>query len=118
MANMQAALPLLDQLPRHTSSDVKNKWRDVAREVRQTGSVAITNHQKVEMVLVDAATYEQLAAAAEAQKAREQSVIDQLMAEFDQRMASLQAPDARAKVAAVFARKGKLVRPPKAGPSF
>ena len=115
---MQAALPLLSQLPRHSSSDVKNKWRDVAREVRQSGSVAITNHQTVEMVLVDAATYEQLAAAAEAQKAREQSVIDQLMAEFDQRLASLQSPGAAAKVAQVLARKGKLTRRPIAGSSF
>lgn len=115
---MLANPPTLEQLPRHTASNVKNRWRDVVREVHEAGSVAITNHSAVEMVLVDAATYEQLAASAIALKAREKSVLDQLTAQFNQRLASLQAPDAANKVAAVFARKGKLVKRPKAGASF
>ena len=63
---MRAELPTLDHLPRQSASHVKNKWRDVVREVRTTGSIAITNHSAVELVLVDAATYEQLAASAAA----------------------------------------------------
>jgi prevent-host-death family protein len=115
---MLASMPLLDDLPRHNASSVKNKWRDVVREVRETGSVAITNHSTVEMVLVDAATYQQLAASAEALKAREQSVLEQLTAQFDQRLAGLQAPDAADQLDALFERQGQLVQRPRAGNSF
>jgi prevent-host-death family protein len=115
---MLATVPTLDQLPRHTASRVKNKWRDVVREVHEAGSVAITNHSAVEMVLVDAATYEQLVAGAAAFKAREKSVLDQLVTQFDQRLAVLQLPDASARAEAVFGRKGKLKKRPKAGAAY
>lgn len=111
-------MPLLDDLPRHNASSVKNKWREVVREVRETGSVAITNHATVEMVLVDAATYQQLAASAQALKDREQSLLDQLNAQFNQRLAELQAPDAADKLNALFERQGRLMQRPKAGASF
>jgi prevent-host-death family protein len=112
------ALPKLEDLPRQTASDVKNKWREVVREVRESGSVAITNHSSVEMVLVNAEAYRQLAASAAALQEREAAVLDQLSAQFDQRLASLQAPDAVDKAAAVFRRKGRLSTRPKAGPAF
>ena len=115
---MIADLPSLAELPRQSASDVKNKWRDVVREVRSAGSVAITNHSTVEMVLVDAATYEQLAAGAAALKAREKSMLDQLADQFDQRLAALQQPDAARKVTGVFAAGGKLGKRPKAGGAF
>ena len=115
---MFAELPQLEDLPRQTASDVKNKWRDVVREVRASGSVAITNHSSVEVVMLDAEAYRQLAASAAALKERERSVLDQLAAQFDERLASLQAPKAGAKAAAVFKRKGRLSTRPKAGPAF
>lgn len=115
---MHTELPRLDQLPRQSASHVKNKWRDVLREVRATGSVAITNHSTVEMVLVDATVYERLTANAAMLKAREKSVLDQLGVQFDQRLAVLQQPEAAGKVAAVFASKGKLAKRPKAGTAF
>jgi prevent-host-death family protein len=113
-----AELPKLEDLPRQTASDVKNKWREVVREVRETGSVAITNHSSVEVVLVNAEAYRQLAASAAALKEREASVLDQLSTQFNQRVASLQAPDAGDKAAAVFKRKGKPTTRPKAGTAF
>jgi prevent-host-death family protein len=115
---MLADLPSLDQLPRQTASDVKNRWREVVREVRESGSVAITNHSAVELVLVDAARYEQLTASAAALKAREESVLEQLAADFDSRLAVLQQPDAARNVAAVFAGKGRLAKRPKAGATY
>ena len=115
---MLAELPTLDQLPRQTASNVKNKWREVVRQVREAGSVAVTTHSAVDMVLVDAATYEQLTASAAALKAREQSMLEQLAADFDQRLAALQRPDAGDKVAAVFGSAGKLAGRPKAGAAF
>jgi prevent-host-death family protein len=117
-ARVIAELPKLEDLPRQTASDVKNKWREVVREVRESGSIAITNHSSVEVVLVDAQAYRQLAASAAALKEREASVLDELSAQFDRRLASLQAPDAGRKAAAVFKRKGKLSTRPKAGTSF
>jgi prevent-host-death family protein len=115
---MTAELPALDALPRQTASDVKNRWREVVREVRQSGSVAITNHSTVEVVLVDADAYRKLAASAAALKEREAQVLDELAAQFKERLASLQAPGAGRKAAAVFQRKGKLTAKPKAGTTF
>jgi prevent-host-death family protein len=115
---MIGELPKLDDLPRQTASDVKNRWREVVREVRQTGSVAITNHSSVEVVLVDADAYRQLAASAAALRERETSVLDQLSEQFRQRLASLQAPDAGDQAAAVFRRRGRLGTRPKAGTAF
>ena len=115
---MTAELLKIEDLPRQTASDVKNKWREVVREVRQAGSVAITNHSTVEVVLVDADAYRQLAASAAALKEREALVLDQLSAQFKERLASLQAPDAGDKAAAVFKRRGQLSTRPKAGTAF
>lgn len=115
---MRAQLPTLDHLPRQSASHVKNKWREVVREVHTAGSVAVTNHSAVELVLVDVATYEQLAASAAALKEREASVLDQLAIEFDQRLAALEGSDAKARVAAVFADKGRVTRRSKAGAAF
>ena len=76
------------------SSERERERREVVRQVRETGSVAVTTHSAVDMVLVDAGTYEQLTTHAAALKAREQSVLDQLAADFDRRLAGLQQPDA------------------------
>jgi prevent-host-death family protein len=115
---MIAELPQLEDLPRQTASDVKNKWREVVREVRESGSVAITNHSAVELVLVNAEAYRQLAASAAALKEREAAVLSELSTQFEQRLASLQGPKAGARAAAVFARRGRLASRPKAGSSF
>ena len=115
---MPAELPSLAQLPRQNASQVKNKWGDVVRLVRKSGSVAITHHATVDMVLLDAATYQQLTEEITALKTREKSVLDDLATRFDARLAVLQQADAAGKVGAVFEAKGKLARRPRAGASF
>ncbi|MBE7940785.1 MULTISPECIES: type II toxin-antitoxin system prevent-host-death family antitoxin [Ramlibacter] len=116
---MIADLPQLEALPRQKASDVKNRWRDLVREVHASGSVAITNHSTVEMVLVTAEAYRELAASAAELKAREASALDRLSEQFQARLASLQAPGAAAQAAAVFERQGRIAAPrPKAGPAF
>ncbi|MDQ0044540.1 type II toxin-antitoxin system prevent-host-death family antitoxin [Variovorax boronicumulans] len=115
---MAAVLPSLNDLPRQNASHVKNRWGDVVRQVQQSGSVAVTNHSTVEMVLLTAATYNQLVEDAQALKAREQSVLDELGRRFDARLGVLQQPDASAKVGGLFSAKGKLARRPKAGETF
>jgi len=112
------ALLELDSLPRQSASQVKNKWGDVVRQVREVGSVAITSHSAVEMVLVDAATYRQLTTDMLALKAREQSVLEDLTGRFNARLAVLQAPGAQQQVAELFDARGKSALRPKAGASF
>jgi PHD/YefM family antitoxin component YafN of YafNO toxin-antitoxin module len=108
----------LADLPRHNASMVRNKWGDIVRQVHQTGSVAITNHSNVEMVLLDAQTYRQVTDALAAIKAREQSLLDELASRFDARLSVLNEPDARGKLDALLASRGRLVQRPRAGASF
>lgn len=114
---MITSLPDLLELPRQNASQVKNKWGDVVRLVHQSGSVAVTNHSVVEMVLLDAATYQQLTEEIQALKAREQTVLDELAERFDARLQGLQQPGVADKVGALFAARGALAKRPKAGAS-
>lgn len=111
-------LPRLDDLPRQNASRVKNKWGEVARQVQQSGSVAITNHSTVEMVLLDAATYERLVREVAALKSREQAELDALAERFDERLLSLQQADAAERVASLFERRWQLGKRPVAGDSY
>jgi len=115
---MITELPGIDELPRQSASQVKNKWGELVRLVQQLGSVAVTNHSAVEMVLLRAATYRQLTQEISALNAREQVVLDELTHRFDSHLAALQRPDAAQKLNAVFAARGKLKQRPKAGASF
>jgi prevent-host-death family protein len=115
---MLALLPELDQLPRQNASHVKNKWAEVVRMVRQEGSVAVTHHSTIEMVLVEASTYRQLTQDLQAMRTREQSALDELTHRFDTHLAALQQPDTPKKVAGLFAAKGRMAVRPKAGASF
>ena len=54
----------------------------------------------------------------EASEGVEQAALDRLAARFDADLASLQDPDAVHKVQRVFAAKGRLRHPPKAGETF
>lgn len=111
-------LPRIDELPRRNATQVKNKWGDLVREVRAAGSVAVTQHDKVEMVIVDAATYRKMAALADDARERHRATLAELSAEFDRRLATLKSPGTRGRVEAVMAARGRSRRRPKAGVSF
>ncbi len=115
---MLAPLPTLEELPRHTASHVKNRWGEVVRQVRESGSVAVTSHSTVEMVLVETGTYRRLVDDLRSMQAKEQAVLDELGRAFEARLASLQTPDAARRVDAVLAARGKLAKRPKAGATF
>ena len=68
----------LERLPRRKASEVKNKWRDLVRAVRAHGSVAVTNHDTIEMVVVEAGRYQEMAAAASAAKDRDSAALAEL----------------------------------------
>jgi prevent-host-death family protein len=106
---MITELPNIQELPRQNASQVKNKWADLVRQVRQSGSVAVTNHSAVEMVLLDASTYQQLTEEIQALKAREQTALDELTNRFNARLAVLQQPDAAQKLKSLFDAKGVLI---------
>lgn len=107
-----------DELPQANASQVKNKWGEVVRLVHQAGTLAITNHSSVEMVLLDVATYRELTASFLMLKEREQTVLDELTNRFNARLAALASPDAAKRVTSVLAQRGTLKRRPKAGESF
>lgn len=115
---MLTYLPELSALPRQTASQVKNRWGEIVRLVRQSGSVAITNHALVEMVVLDAATYQELTLEVQALKAREHSALEELTGRFDQRLALLQQPAAADGVQSLLRAGGRLEHRAKAGTSY
>lgn len=115
---MAARLPQIEQLPRRNATEVKNRWGDLVREVRANGSVAVTHHDKVEMVVVEAARYREMAALVEDIEARRRAALADLAAEFDRHLAALKAPDARQRLEAAMTARGRATPRPKAGSSF
>lgn len=115
---MPLELQKLDALPRHTASQVKNRWGEVVRQVNRSGIAAVTNHATVEMVLMPAAGYEQLLDELQSLRAQRQDSLDELTQRFNARLAVLQQPDAVAKVDALFDAGATHARRPKAGSTF
>jgi prevent-host-death family protein len=115
---MPDSLPKLEDLPRRNATQVKNQWSDLVREVRARGSVAVTHHDRVEMVVVDATKYREMAALVQDAVTRQQEALADLSAEFDRRLAALKAPDTRRRMTAAMASRGQLKVRPKAGDSF
>lgn len=115
---MAAALLALEDLPTQNASQVKNKWGDVARQVRESGSLAITSHSTVEMVMLSAATYRSLIDLVASAQAREKSALDELSGQFKERLAGLQHSDARARLNSLLATKGTSKSSPIAGDTF
>jgi hypothetical protein len=115
---MTAPLVALEALPSQKSSHVKNKWGDVVRQVQDQGSLAITNHSTVELVLLTAGTYQALLDLVARLQARERSEIDDLSNQFTARLEILQQPQAHERLAGMLASKGKAKTAPVAGKTF
>ena len=118
---MAADFLQVEDLPRQNATQVKNGWGDLVRQVRATGSVAVTHHNKIEMVVMDAERYRELTALVEQERRSRQAALDQLSARFDARLAVLQSPDTPDKIRAILDSGGdltRLARRPKAGGSF
>jgi prevent-host-death family protein len=115
---MAVSLPQLEELPRRNATEAKNRWGGLVREVRTLGTIAITSHDKVEVVILEAGKYREMAALVYDAEKRRKTALDELSAEFDQHLASLKTPDARARVDAVMAAKGRAKVRSKAGASF
>lgn len=111
-------IPSLEKLPQRNATQVKNKWADVVREVRKLGSVAVTQHNQVEMVVMNAETYQKISALAEEARARSEAGLAELSADFDRRLASFKTEGIRDRVESVMSARGRIKRPPKAGATY
>ena len=95
------ALPLsaVQSLPRTPASDVKKLgWRGVMRTVGREGRVLVTNHDQPEAVILSTDEYQRLVQAAAANQGREGDALAALRRQFDERLATLAAPDAGARL--------------------
>jgi PHD/YefM family antitoxin component YafN of YafNO toxin-antitoxin module len=108
----------LENLPTQASTEVKNRWGQVVRQVQKTGSLAITHHSNIEMVLSTAEHYQSLLDEVSRLQARERSRLEELSAQFMSRLDRLQQPDAHARLAGVMEAKGQASSPPIAGKSY
>lgn len=111
-------IPGLKELPQRSATQVKNKWADVVREVRKRGGVAITQHNQVEMVVMDAETYRKISALAGEARARGEAGLAELSADFDRRLASFKTDGIRDRVENVMSARGRIKRPAKAGATY
>ena len=114
---MVAPLTALESLPSQKSSQVKNKWGAVVRQVQEQGSLAITNHSSVELVLLTAATYQSLLDLVARLQARERTELDELSGQFKARLEILQVPQMHDRLSSMLATKGKAKKAPIAGES-
>jgi len=118
---MSAQLRSLDELPQQNATQVKNKWGEVLRQVQKEGSVAITNHSTIEMVMIAASAYREMVELFTELMARERKLkLDDLERRFDERLAVLQHPEARSRLDEMLQQRGKLAssKRPVAGESF
>jgi prevent-host-death family protein len=111
-------VPSLEKLPQRNAAQVKNKWADVVRDVRKLGSVAVTQHNQIEMVVMSAETYQKIAALAEEARAHSEAGLAELSADFDRRLASFKTEGIRDRVENVKSARGHIKRPRKAGTTY
>ncbi|GGK15775.1 type II toxin-antitoxin system prevent-host-death family antitoxin [Luteimonas terricola] len=96
----------LEDLPRTPASDVKKLgWRGVMKVVARQGKVVVTNHNEPEAVILPVAEYHRLMHGA---NARDEAALDTLRRRFDERLKSLDTPEANDKLRAILRKPLKL----------
>ncbi len=115
---MSRPLATLSELPARPSSQVKNRWGEVVRQVQDAGSLAITSHSNVELVLLTAQSYQALVDTVAQLQARERSELDDLSRQFMARLDSLQHPQAHTRLERVIAARGRAKKAPVAGQGY
>lgn len=105
----------LESLPHENATQVKNKWGDVRRLVRESGAVVITDRSNAELVLVDVHRFQQLTERLRAIEEKDHRILDELNRQFDKRLQVLQTPDFGERIEQVLAARGKQKRPAKVG---
>ncbi len=101
----------LQDLEKTPASDVKAKgWPELMRKVVKSGAVVITNHNHPQAVVVSAEEYQRLVEQANGHSAAAQRAqsLQQLQAEFDAHLSSLQ-DGSLGKALARPARRGRKI---------
>lgn len=115
---MPAQFLRVDQLPRRRSTQVKNGWGELMRQVRSSGTIAVTTYDQVEVVVMDVKQYQEMTQFVEIVEADRETALAELTADFDRRLASLQNPDTHDRIDALMASRGRTPTRPKAGTSY
>ena len=118
MANTMT-LTEIDQLPSTTASDVKKEgWRKLTRRVQAAGSVAVTSHGEVEVVILSRDLYITMLGELRERQKGKAADLEALRRRFDERLASLAAPDAGDRLRSSMAAPATLGGSVKAGTGF
>lgn len=108
-------------LPSARSSDFKKTgWRGVRERLMDTpgGTLVVTSHQRQEAVLLTTEEFVRLTDLAARATRKEADALEVLRREFDERLASLEAPGAGRKLAAITDQPARLHGRVKAGESY
>jgi PHD/YefM family antitoxin component YafN of YafNO toxin-antitoxin module len=106
-------------LPTLPASDVKRRgWRGVMRTLTIEGAVLVTNHDRPEAVILAADVYSDLIERANQADSRVESDLTTLRRRFDERLATLQKPDAGQRLRSVMRGPARLRGKVKAGGSY
>ncbi len=109
----------LADLPNIPASDVKKRgWRGVMRTLAASGPVVVTNHSEPEAVIVSAQEYARLLAVVDANASKTGAALESLRRRFDERLATLQRPDAGDRLRALSQNPANLRGKVKAGSGY
>ena len=109
----------IESLPRTPASDLKKLgWRGVMKTVGQRGKVLVTNHNAPEAVILSAGEYDAIVRALQDAAAATEPTIEALRKRFDDRLASLQAADAGARLRGLMQSPATLAGQVKAGAGY
>jgi len=108
----------VDQLPRRPATQVKNGWGELMRQVRSSGTVAVTSYDQVEVIVMDVRHYQEIAQLVAGVLSNRENALAELSAEFDRRLAKLQDTGTGDRIDAVMAARGRTPTRPKAGSSY
>jgi hypothetical protein len=111
---MTAFIEVAD-LPRKTATEVKTQWGSVVREIHETGAIAVTSHDHIEVVVLAVERYRELTGLAGAPC---QAGLDFLAGRFQARLERMKAGTIQAGAAAFMDDDGdfsSMERPPLVG---
>ncbi len=106
---MAANVDPIEGLVRVAAADIKKRgWRGVMRSMGPEGKVVITNHNQPEAVIVSAKEYARLMSLVARTESDAGAALEALRKRFDERLASLQEPDAGDKLRSIMNSPARL----------
>ena len=107
-----------ENLPARSSTEVRDKWGSVVREVRSKGRVAITSRGHADMVIMSREEYDRVMRALSTPGGPAADPVAELTRRLDERVARMNDGTAASKAAKLRAMTGQVPNPPLAGESF